>query len=276
MTLGLDRVVVRRHGRTDLEEVSFEVRPGTLTAVIGGDGAGKTTLLKTLVGVVAPSAGRVDAPPRECIGYVSAGPGVYPDLTVDENLRFAAAGYGLRGAGLDARMAELLDATDLHPARARLSSRLSGGMRQKLAFACAMLHTPALLVMDEPTTGVDPISRAELWRLVSTALAAGTAAVFASTYVDEAARADHVVVLDRGRTLATGSPEEVRAGVPGRVVRLAGVPDGLPSWRRGRVRHAWVAAGALPDGATPVAPDLEDAVVVAALAATQASAEVAA
>lgn len=267
MRSGLEDVQVRRQGRVALSGVSLETEPGRLVAVVGGDGAGKTTLLRALVGTVPVSSGRVHAPPRSRIGYLPAGSGVYDDLSVEENLRFAGAAYDLGSAQREARMSTLLEATGLSAARRRLAGRLSGGMRQKLAFACAMLHEPALLVMDEPTTGVDPVSRAELWRLVSTALAAGTAAVFATTYVDEAARADHVLVLEAGRPVAAGGPEQVRSGIPGRVVALAGPPGRLPSWRRGRVRHAWLADGAQPpSGATPVAADLEDAVVVAALA----------
>lgn len=268
MTARLDRVLVRRPGRPDLGEVTLVAEPGTSTAVVGGDGAGKSTLLRVLVGTVPATSGTVTAPPRERIGYLSAAPGVYGDLTVLENLRFVGTTHRMDRRGLDARVEELLAVTDLHEARDRLGAQLSGGMRQKLAFACAVLHRPALLVMDEPTTGVDPVSRAELWRLVSGALADGTAAVFSTTYVDEASRADRVVVLDAGRPVASGPPDEVRAGLPGRVVRVHGSGADLATWRRGRARHAWVPPGvAAPDDADPVDPDLEDAVVVVALAA---------
>lgn len=266
-TAALHAAGVERHGATELAPVDLLVRPGTLTAVVGGDGAGKTTLLQVLVGAVAPTSGEVSTPPRDRIGYVSAGPGVHRDLSVDENLRFAGTAYGLRGDALDARIDELLATTGLGDARARLGGQLSGGMRQKLAFGCAVLHAPDLLVLDEPTTGVDPVSRAELWRLVSTAVARGAATVFSTTYVDEAERADHVVVLDRGRVLADGAPEAIRRAVPGRVVRTIGAPADHPSWRRGRTRHAWVADGPLPSRGERIEPDLEDAVVVAALAA---------
>lgn len=272
MTARLAGIELRRHGRRDLDGVDLAIDPGQLAAVVGGDGAGKTTLLRVLVGVVRPTAGTVEVPARERIGYVAADSGVYPDLTVEENLRFAAASYGVRGRRFEQRRQQLLDATALGSARHRLASQLSGGMRQKLAFACAMLHGPELLVMDEPTTGVDPVSRSELWSLVSGAVAEGTAAVFSTTYVNEAARADHVLVLDRGRVLTSGSPEHIRTTLPGRVIAVtthAATVDhpGFVAWRRGRERHAWLAGGAPPDGATPVEPDLEDAVIVAALAA---------
>jgi len=278
VTFSLDGIVVRRHSRTDLDRVDLAGEAGSLTAIVGGDGAGKSTLLRTLVGIVTPSEGSVFAPARERIGYAPAGSGSYPDLTVTENLRFSAAAYGLRGDRLSRRSEELLEATALTEARDRLGGNLSGGMRQKLAFACAMLHDPDLLVMDEPTTGLDPVSRSELWRLVSIALGHGTTAVFTTTYVEEAARADRVLVLDGGRALASGEPAEVTRDLPGEVVRLPdevvaspGTAPEHPSWRRGRVRHAWVASGAAPRGARPVEADLEDAVIVTALAARMAT-----
>lgn len=214
MSVGLTGVTVRRRDTTDLAEVDLAVAPGTLTAVVGGDGAGKTTLLRVLAGAVEPTEGRVQVPARDRIGYVSAGAGVHDDLTVDENLRFAAAAYRVPGDRVASRLDELLATTQLTGARHRLAGKLSGGMRQKLGFACATLHSPELLIMDEPTTGVDPVSRAELWRLVSTALVEGTGAVFSTTYADEADRADHVVVLDAGRVVAAGTPAEVQHALP--------------------------------------------------------------
>jgi ABC-2 type transport system ATP-binding protein len=267
VTFSLTGIVVRRGEHTDLDHIDLGGEAGTLCAVVGGDGAGKSTLLRTVVGAVPPDAGRVVTPARERLGYVPAGAGVYPDLSVEENLSFAATGYGVERAARETRITELLGATDLVAARGRLAGLLSGGMRQKLAFACAMLHRPELLVMDEPTTGLDPVSRSELWRLVSLAQAEGTAVLFATTYVEEAARADHVLVLDRGRALVAGSPDEVIRRLPGQVVRLAEPTSSVPSWRRGRVRHAWIATGAAPTGARTIDPDLEDAIIVKALAA---------
>lgn len=266
MSAWLERVLVRDRAHTRLHELTLGLGPGSLTAVVGGDGAGKSTLLGVLVGAVAPTSGRVHVPPRERIGFVSSAPGVYPDMTVEENLRFAGAGYDVRGRELAGRITELLEVTGLELARDRLASRLSGGMRQKLAFACAVLHRPRLLVMDEPTTGLDPISRADLWRLVSATLTSGAVVVFSTTYVDEAARADQVVVLDEGHAIAEGTPEEIRARLPGRVVRVDRPVEGVASWRRGRTRHAWIPSGAPPAGSISQTADLEDAVIVAALA----------
>ena len=255
-----------------LADVDLDLVPGRVVAVVGGDGSGKTTLLRCLAGALQPRAGRLRLPPPQRVGVVSEGPGVYPDLTVAENLAFAARAYGLDAARLRRRRAELLAATGLEAAVDRLAAALSGGMRQKLAFATAAVHEPALLLLDEATTGVDPVSRRDLFRLIARAAAGGTAVVFSTSYLDEAERAAEVVVLADGRPLLTGSPAAVIARVPGLLVDLTAPPPG-PSrawaWRRGRRWRLWCPAGtAPPPDASAVVPDLEDAVVVAQLAAT--------
>ena len=269
---GVDGLGVRYGGRVALEDVTFEVAGRSVAAVVGGDGAGKTSLLRALAGTVRPSAGTVRRPDDRRIGYVSAGPGVWGDLTVEENLEFTGRAYGLGGSRLRSRTAGLLERTGLAEAHDRLAGRLSGGMRQKLALAMALLHEPALLILDEPTTGVDPVSRVELWRLVAGAAAGGAAVALATTYLDEAERAATVLVLDQGHVLLAGTPDEVLAAVPGRVVEAATRPRGVPAWRRGARWRAWSADGSPLPGATGVALDLEDAVVVAQLAREQRSA----
>jgi ABC-2 type transport system ATP-binding protein len=255
-----------RYGDTvALDDVTFEVSPGTVAAVVGGDGAGKTTLVRALAGTVRPAAGTVRRPDRRRLGYVSAGPGVWTDLTVDENLAFAGRAYGLSADQLEVRVGALLERTGLADARDRLVGRLSGGMRQKLALAMAVAHEPELLLLDEPTTGVDPVSRAELWRLLASAAADGAAVVVATTYLDEAERAGSVLVLDRGRALLAGTPDEVLAATPGLVVEGAARPEGVPSWRRGARWRAWSPDGSTPPGTSPVPIDLEDAAIVAQL-----------
>jgi ABC-2 type transport system ATP-binding protein len=244
---GCRRLGVRYGATVALEEVSFEVSEGTVAAVVGGDGAGKTSLLRALAGTVRPAAGTVRRPDERRLGYVSAGPGIWTDLTVDENLSFSGRAYGLAGA------------------RDRLAGRLSGGMRQKLALAMAVAHEPDLLILDEPTTGVDPVSRAELWRLLAASAAGGAAVVVATTYLDEAERAATVLVLDRGRSLLAGTPDEVVAATPGLVVDAATRPDGIPSWRRGSRWRAWSPDGSTPPGTGLATLDLEDAVIVAQL-----------
>jgi ABC-2 type transport system ATP-binding protein len=264
-TWGCRRLGVRYGATVALEEVTFAVAPGTVAAVVGGDGAGKTSLLRALAGTVRPAAGTVRRPAERRLGYVSAGPGVWTDLTVDENLRFSGGAYGLDPGELERRVGRLLERTGLAGARDRLAGQLSGGMRQKLALAMAVAHEPDLLILDEPTTGVDPVSRAELWRLLAASAAGGAAVVVATTYLDEAERAATVLVLDRGRGLLSGTPEEVVAATPGLVVEGTERPAGLPSWRRGARWRAWSPDGSTPPATGPVTLDLEDAVIVAQL-----------
>jgi ABC-2 type transport system ATP-binding protein len=263
---GVDGLTVAYHGRVAVAGVDLEVPAGTVTAVVGGDGAGKTSLLRALVGAVRPQRGQVRRPASAQVGYLSAAPGVWRDLTVAENLEFSGTAYGLGGRDLRERADRLLARTGLAGTADRLGGQLSGGMRQKLALAMALLHEPALLVLDEPTTGVDPVSRAELWRLVAGAAAAGAAVVLATTYLDEAERAAWVLVLDQGEALLAGAPDDLVGGVPGMVFDAAARPGGGACWRRGARWRTWSRdGGAAPPGARRVDPDLEDAVIVAAL-----------
>ncbi len=269
---GTRAVSVRYGHRLALDGVTFRARPGQVSAIVGGDGAGRTTLLRCLSGAVAASGGTVTRPAQIQTGYLSAGSGTYPDLTVTENLAFRAAAYRIPAAAASPRIREYLDRAGLTGARDRLAGQLSGGMRQKLGVIAAMLHQPALLVLDEPTTGVDPVSRADLWSLIARAAAEGAAVVFATSYLDEAERAAQVLVLADGRELAAGSPDQIVAAMPGRIwpaaSRPAG-PAGARAWRREGRWRVWEpdAAAAAPAGAAEaVRPDLQDAVTVAILA----------
>jgi ABC-2 type transport system ATP-binding protein len=264
---GLKDVRVTRGRNVALAGVTVPADPYRVTVVVGGDGAGKSTCLQVLVGLLEPDGGIVHRPAKERIGYVPATAGLYADLTVQENLDFIADAYRLSGRERSQQAGQILERTRLGGARHRLGGQLSGGMQRKLAVGLALLHSPELLVLDEPTTGVDPVSRAELWRLISRAAADGTAVTVTTTYVNEAARAAAVVLLEAGRVLASGSPEEILAGVPGEVGVGGGAarPSCL-SWRRGASWRVWAPTGELPDGVQPVRPDFDDAVVVAALA----------
>jgi ABC-2 type transport system ATP-binding protein len=263
---GVEDLTVAYHGQVAVAGVDLEVPAGAVTAVVGGDGAGKSTVLRALVGAVRPAGGRVRRPASVGAGYLSAGPGVWPDLTVAENLAFSGTAYGLGGRALRERADRLLGRTGLAGAADRLGGQLSGGMRQKLALAMALLHEPELLVLDEPTTGVDPVSRAELWRLIAGAAAAGAAVVLATSYLDEAERAAWVLVLDQGEALLAGAPDDLVDRVPGMVFDSATRPDRGRSWRRGARWRTWSReGGSAPPGARRVDPDLEDAVIVAAL-----------
>ena len=265
MRWGLERVSVNYGRRAALRDVSFDVTPGSVLAIVGGDGAGKTTALRSLVGLVRTTSGRVNRPPIERIGVVPASSGVYPDLTVMENLDFAARSYGVPKQEAARRADELLESTGLTSARDRLGSQLSGGMRQKLAIVMGLVHDSELLVLDEVTTGVDPVSRAELWRLIARAVAHGSAAVVATTYLDEAERASSLVVLHEGRVLLSGSPIKALSSVPGTVYELKGRPATKHSWRRGVHWRTWGPPGRPPEGGIAIDHDLQDAVIVAAL-----------
>lgn len=266
MTWGLVDATVVIGRRTVLERVSLDVEPGAVTVVVGGDGAGKSTALRALLGLVAPTSGTATRPEKERIGYVTATGGSYDDLTVAENLVFVGHAYGLRGATLESRSAALLERIGLGDARHRLGGQLSGGMARKLALATALVHEPDLLVLDEPTTGVDPVSRVELWRLISGAAARGTGVLVATSYLEEARRGSAVVLLEGGRVLAAGSPAAIIAGVPGRVgvVDTAARPAGV-AWRRGVAWRVWAPSGELPASAREVEPTFDDAVMVASL-----------
>jgi ABC-2 type transport system ATP-binding protein len=268
MKWGLKDVSVGDGRALSLAGVTVPAAPGGLTVVVGGDGAGKSTCLRVMAGLAEPDAGTVRRPAKERIGYVPATVGLYPDLTVTENIDFMAGAYRLTGGERDRRASLLLERTGLAAARARLGGQLSGGMQRKLAVALALLHSPELLVIDEPTTGVDPVSRTELWRLIAGAALEGAAVVVSTTYVNEAARAAHVVLLESGSELASGSPADILGGVPGALGTVTGKErPAATSWRRGTNWRVWSPDGALPAGVRPVAPDFEDAVVVASLAA---------
>jgi ABC-2 type transport system ATP-binding protein len=263
---GVADLRVRYGGATAVDGVSFTVPARTIGALVGGDGAGKSSVLRALAGAVAPAGGSMQRPDERRIGYMPAGEGVYLDLTVEENLAFSARAYGVHGAEATRRADDLLERTGLGAARDRLGGQLSGGMRKKLGLAMALLHEPELLVLDEPTTGIDPVSRAQLWRLIAGTAAAGASVVLATSYVDEAERAAIVVVLSEGRVLLAGPPEEVVAGTPGAVVDSAARLDPVVSWRRGGRWRTWSPDGTVPPGAERAELDLEDAVVVAELA----------
>ncbi|WP_062211019.1 ABC transporter ATP-binding protein [Demequina oxidasica] len=247
-----------------LSSVSVDVREGEVLAVVGGDGAGKTTLLRALAGAVPASAGAVDAPSLSSIGFMPTAAGVWRDLSVDQNIDFVASAQGVTGATLAERREQLLADTGLEGATKRLAGQLSGGMRQKLAFALAMIHRPPMLILDEPSTGVDPVSRVDLWRMISQAAVDGAAIIMATTYLDEAERASRVLVLDGGEVLLAGTPADVMANVPGHVADAVGTPDRARSWRRGSQFKTW-SPDEPTDGAAR-ADDLEDAVIAATLA----------
>jgi ABC-2 type transport system ATP-binding protein len=261
---GARNVVVAYGHDVALQNVTLEVPQGLVSAVVGGDGAGKTTLLRCLVGAIRPRSGEISAPPLREIGFMPTATGVWRELTVAENLKFVAAAHHIRGKQLKIRQDELLQAAGLENVLDRQAGMLSGGMRHKLAFSLAMLHKPRMLVLDEPSTGIDPVSRVDLWRLIAQAAADGTAVALSTTYLDEAERCATVLVLDSGRTLLSGTPDEVITAAPGVITATDRPADPERAWRRGRIFHAWH-PGPPREGEQPISPDMEDAVVAAAL-----------
>lgn len=215
-----------RFGRKDaLRDVDLKVEDGAFVAVIGADGAGKSTLVRVLAGLRRPTSGGVTrSVPKEEVGFSGSEFDLYGDLTVMENLRFFASVRGLRDARFRRAAERILEMVGLTEAADRPAAHLSGGMKKKLGLAAALIYEPRLLILDEPTIGVDPTSRRELWGIVAEACAAGTTVVFATTYLDEAERARRVVLLSAGQ-VTEFSPEMTA--------------DMTEGW------HAWV----LPQGA---------------------------
>jgi ABC-2 type transport system ATP-binding protein len=240
----MDAVVVRNLSksfgkgaarRDALKNVSLQLPVGSMTALIGPDGAGKTTLLRLLAGILTPVTGEIyvlDHPlPKEAlalqsqIGYMPQRFGLYEDLTVEENLTLFADLHGIPHETREGRFAELLTMTALGPFRKRLAGQLSGGMKQKLGLACTLIHPPQLLLLDEASVGVDPISRRELWSIIQQQVADQKVTVLLSTaYMDEAERCDHVILLHEGEILAQGNPAQLAAPLQGHAFVLEDVP----------------------------------------------------
>jgi ABC-2 type transport system ATP-binding protein len=206
-----------------LNGLTFEVPRGQMFGLIGPDGAGKTTAIRLMCGLLRPNGGEVRVlgrdPVREHrrvteeVGYLSQRFSLYGDLTIDENIAFFAEVHGVRK--YQARRDEMLEMTQLAPFRRRLADRLSGGMKQKLALVCTLVHEPQLLLLDEPTTGVDPVSRREFWKLLSEFLSRGVTILMSTPYLDEAERCSRVALLHDGRLLALDEPSRLRASMPG-------------------------------------------------------------
>ncbi|MFF0814875.1 ABC transporter ATP-binding protein [Rhodococcus sp. NPDC003318] len=266
MIAAAENVTVRFGERVALDRVTIDVPAGAVVAVVGGDGAGKTTLLRALAREVIPESGTVTSPEKHEMGFLPAGPGSWSALTVRQNLDFVGGAYGLGGDELRSRREAMIERCGLTVAADRLASALSGGMRRKLAAAMAMIHRPHLLILDEPSTGVDPVSRIDLWRMISEAAAAGAGVIMSTTYLDEAERAAHLVVLDAGRILVQGSYDDVHSGFEGTITRGAQPVRREWSWRRGRERHEYWPGESVQTDAPRVDPDLEDIVIAMSLA----------
>ncbi len=239
--------LVRRFGAvTAVDGLSFSVSPGELFGLVGPDGAGKTTTLRMLAGVLRPSAGdatvfgtRVTRDPervKTSLAYMSQRFGLYGDLTVAENLAFYADLYEVPAAERAARLERLYRFSNLRPFQDRLAGKLSGGMKQKLGLSCALIHEPRLLLLDEPTFGVDPVSRRDLWIIVHEMVARGVTAIVSTAYMDEAERFDRLALMHQGRVVALDTPQALQRTLENRLVAV----------RVERVREARTAALRLP------------------------------
>ncbi len=226
--------------RPALDRVSVTIESGRITGLVGPDGAGKTTLMRLMAGLLRPDSGRLDVlghnpaseagALRETVGYMPQKFGLYEDLGVMENLILHADLRGLIGEERRATFGRLLAFTDLARFTERQAGKLSGGMKQKLGLACALLGKPKLLLLDEPGVGVDPVSRRELWRMVRELSGEGIAVVWSTAYLDEAERCDAVLLLNEGKTLFAGTPADFMANASGKtfedvfIEKLGGVP----------------------------------------------------
>jgi ABC-2 type transport system ATP-binding protein len=233
-TVILDGLTRRFGGETAVDRLQFQVEEGELFGLVGPDGAGKTTTLRMLAGVLAPSDGdarvagvSIREDPESAkphLAYMAQRFGLYEDLTVAENLAFYADLFRVPRSERPARLARLYRFSRLDEFQERLAGALSGGMKQKLALSCALIHQPRVLLLDEPTFGVDPISRRELWRILDEMVAGGTTVVVSTSYMDEAERCRRVALLHEGRLLALDTPDALRDSLPGEV-RSARAPD---------------------------------------------------
>src|SRR5258708_19181748 len=213
-----------------IDHLSFEVAPGEIFGIVGPDGAGKTTTMRILAGVLAPDAGSavvgrcyvVGDPEvvQHLISYMPQRFGLYEDLTADENIRFYADLFGVRKRDRESRATELLRACGMSEFRSRAAGKLSGGMKQKLGLVCALIHTPRVLILDEPTNGVDPVSRREFWAMLYALVGQGVTVVNSTAYLDEAERCHRIALLHQGRLLFCDTPARLKSRLSGAVVSI--------------------------------------------------------
>ncbi len=235
-----------------VHDLTLEIHAGQLFGLVGPDGAGKTTTLRMLASVMAPDGGRARLAGhdvvreaeaiREVIGYMPQAFSLYPDLSVNENLEFFADIHRMPAALKRVRIGEMLAFTHLEAFRGRRAGNLSGGMKKKLALGCALVHDPRILLLDEPSTGVDPVSRRELWTILTDVVHQGVTVVLSTPYMDEAERCHKVGMLYDGSLLASGSPEAMANDLPFAVIelkarprkemrRIVGETPGIAEWR---------------------------------------------
>jgi len=204
-----------------VDRLSFDVQPGEIFGLVGPDGAGKTTTLRMLAGIMAPDEGSATMAGADVVhdpeaakhhlSYMPQRFGLYEDLTVDENIAFYADLFGVSKTERDRRAAQLLQAAGMGEFPKRLAGKLSGGMKQKLGLVCALIHRPKIILLDEPTTGVDPVSRRDFWRILYELIAEGVAILTSTAYLDEAERCHRVALLHQGKLLFCDTPDNLKA-----------------------------------------------------------------
>ena len=296
--------LTRRFGAlTALDGLTLAVEEGEIFGLVGPDGAGKTTTMRLLAAVLEPTSGdawvaghhivREAEALKEDIGYMSQRFGLYPDLTVLENLEFYADIYSVPRRGRGEKVERLLAFSNLAPFKKRLAGNLSGGMKQKLGLACALIHTPRVLFLDEPTNGVDPASRRDFWRILYQLLREKVTIFVSTAYLDEAERCHRLALIHQGKLLAMGTPAEIKGLMKGAILEIrASEPREAASLLRaglhaesvglfgdrvhvltqdlertsGEALQLLAAAGITPEAIRPIEPTLED-VFVSVLAA---------
>jgi len=285
--------ISRRFGAVEaVRGVSFEVRAGEIFGLVGPDGAGKTTVMRLVAGLLDADAGRVEVcgfdvarepdAVKDRMGYMAQRFGLYQDLTVEENIEFYGELFGTDEAERGRLAEELLEMTGMNEFRQRRAGQLSGGMKQKLALVCTLLHRPEALVLDEPTCGVDPLSRREFWRILEGLAREGMAVLVSTAYLDEAERCGRVGLMEGGRLEEAGRPEEIRNKIApfcfrarsedrrAAQRRLAGVAGVLAAEPAGAALHVYLEEGAEAEAVSKAAgveleriePTLEDAFLV--------------
>jgi len=207
-----------------VRDISLTVAPGQIFGIVGSDGAGKSTLLRMIATMIKPAAGRIAVDGRDVvtekrrvkdlIGYMPQRFGLYPDLTVDENLQFFMDIFGLSGEERKIRREKYLGFSNLLPFADRPAGALSGGMKQKLGLACVLIHEPRLLILDEPTNGVDPVSRQEFWEILGKMHREGMTMLISTAYLDEGEKCDMLALMHKGRVIEAAAPAVVRGGFP--------------------------------------------------------------
>jgi len=292
----LDNVTKTYGATVAVDGVTLHVAAGEIFGLVGPDGAGKTTIIRMLTGVLSPTSGRLsvigESNPetvKDRLGYVPQKFSLYGDLTVMENIRIFGSLYGQDAAEIEERATAILGFTNLLPFKDRLADNLSGGMKQKLALAAGLMHRPAIYFLDEPTTGVDPVSRREFWQMLYRLNKEGTTVFVSTPYMDEAELCTRVAFMHNGRIVACDSPRALREAYPHKVLELATAEKNVKRLLAGcrlidvnpfgdkyhivaddagaaaaEVRAALAAAGVPEPGLTEIPPTLEDVFVALA------------